>query len=124
MVLGLANADFQRAQRCRPNGRALPQMGTGLPFRQDHQTLPPVTPDSVLGLVSACARDDVFLLSNDAIARMRDGVASHSDLRNVMQRAVRCEAAEDGRWRVFGPSLDGVEMSILVAVRGGVVTLL
>ena len=83
-----------------------------------------MTSDAVLATLRSCAENGVFLVSEAAIARMREGGASHSDLRNAMLHAVRCEAAEDGRWTVLGPSLDGGEMTIVVAVRERVVTIL
>jgi len=99
---------------------------THLRFRQVRSTLPPVTSDAILSTLRVCAQRDVFLLSEEAITRMRDGQASQADLRNVLMQAVRCEqeAGDDLRWRVFGPSLDGVEMSIVVSLQGGMVTVL
>lgn len=97
-----------------------------LPFRQDRSTLPSVTSDSLLSTVRLCAQRDVFLLSEEAITRLRAGDASHADLRNALMQAARCEqdANDETRWRIFGPSLDGVEMTIVVSLQGGMVTVL
>lgn len=61
-----------------------------------------------------------IILSRHADRRMDQRGASYQDVRHALMNARACRDQGDGTWRVDGPDLDGDDLTLVVALRDGV----
>jgi len=81
-----------------------------------------VTPAELeaLALARGYAAAGRIVVTGHAVARMRQRGAGYADVRNALSKARECRADET-RWKMTGPDLDGDDLTCIVAFAGGVV---
>ena len=81
-----------------------------------------MTPAEAIAQVRGYAAANRIQIGPHAKTRMGQRGVTYRDLRNALEHATRCVAAEQpGRWRVTGPDLDAEELTTVVVIHDGVV---
>jgi hypothetical protein len=91
-----------------------------LPYEKTHPKSLATLRAEVLSACRVAARSGVFSISAPAEARARAQGHSRADLAHALAGAIYCELSRDV-WTVRGPSLDGAELELHVALAAGVI---
>ncbi len=104
-------------------------------FRHVEKTVEPVLPDDARQLLLEAGESGSFVISEAVLSSLRDRGLSYGDVRNALahvQSATRTAAGRDcdggsgaedggGGWTVVGPTMDGEQMKVTVAIESGIV---
>ncbi len=62
-----------------------------------------------------------IVFTRHARTRMGERGATVEDVRSALASATSCRAADEGRWKVTGPDLDGDDLDVVAVVEADVV---
>ena len=89
-------------------------------FRQVQKTVEPVLPVDARILLQRAGESGSFVISEAVLASLRERGLSHGDVRNALARVTSAVPLESG-WTVCGPTMDGEDMTVTVAIEAGIV---
>lgn len=89
-------------------------------FRHVEKTVEPVLPDDARNVLLQAGESGSFVISEAVLSSLRDRGLSYGDVRNALAH-VESARPNDSGWTVVGPTMDGEQMTVTVAIESGIV---
>ena len=103
-------------------------------FRHVDKTVEPVLPDDAKSLLLEVGESGSFVISEAVLSSLRERGLSYGDVRNALAHVESvaatsalsaatsaAQADSDRGWIVIGPTMDGEQMTVTVAIESGIV---